>query len=343
MVKPKLAFVDLAIHKVTQSSFFLRKEFEDQFDISDVWYEYDDNEDACIDEIRKYDFIFMLQVLLPYSELIYLQKLGKKIVWAPMYDGLPMSYYYWSKIASTGIKIISFSGGIDRICKKHDIDFISVRYYKKPLDSIPMLNKEKFIFYFWFRGSIRFTDWIQMIPLRIIDKIYYYSAPLGASFKTEELSSEEIAKYNIHMIELDEFSINRNIFLEYLEKSDIFVCPRMQDGIGLPLIEALSYGKYLIGNNDFTMKDYIRHGENGVLYTPGSKEHLDAGLIRKSKSFRQQYAVQGFAYWEKDKEILKKMYNHFTFIRIVKPGLSIYAIMAYEWSKKITKRFLEKI
>jgi hypothetical protein len=340
--KPKLAFVDLAIHEVTQSSYFIRDLFQEQFDIVNIWYNYGKEEEKCIEEIYKYEHVFLLQILLPYSALIRLQQAGKKIVWAPMYDGLPMSHYYWEKIASTNIKILSFSEGIDRKCSKHQIDFVPVRYYKKPAETIAPLEKDKFIFYFWYRGSIQFTDWIQMIPEAIIEKIYYYSAPLGSTFKSEVISPEEISRYKIEMIALEEFSVNRNIFLEYLAKTDVFVCPRRQDGIGLPLIEALSFGKFLLGNNDFTMKDYIRHGENGILYTPGSSIQLDPALIRYSLSFRQKYAVQGYENWKVDEGKVKNLYSQLQFTPFRRPGFKAYGIMVYEWAKKIAKQVLKK-
>lgn len=342
MSKPKLAFVDLAVHERTKSTTFVMDLFRDQFEVVNVWYDYGKDEPRFIEEIRKYDHIFLLQILLPYSTLIEFQRAGKQIVWAPMYDGLPMSAYYWEKIASTKIKILSFSEGIDRMCRQYGIDFVPVRFYKKPVEEFAPLQKEKFVFYFWYRGSIRFSDWIGMIPPEIIEKIYYYSAPLGASFKSEVISPEDIARYKIDMIALEEFSVNRNLFLEYLAKTDVFVCPRRQDGIGLPLIEALSFGKFLLGNNDYTMKDYIRHGENGILYTPGSTEQLDPAMIRNSLPFRQQYAVQGYASWKADEEKVKQLYSHFTFTRIGQPGLRIYTIMVYEWAKKIAKRILGK-
>lgn len=340
--KPKLAFVDLAIHEVTQSSFFIRDLFRDQFEIVNIWYDYGKQEKRCLAEIKQYEFVFLLQILLPYSALIRLQQAGKKIVWAPMYDGLPMSYYYWDKIASSRICILSFSEGIDRMCRKHQIDFMPVRYFKKPAAEIAPFDKEKFVFYFWYRGSIRLYDWIQQVPPEIIDKIYYYSAPLGATFKSEVISAEDITRYKIEMIALEAFSVNRNIFLEYLEKSDVFICPRKQDGIGLPLIEALSFGKFLVGNNDYTMRDYIRHGENGILYTPGTNEQISPSVIRESWKYRQQYAVEGYENWKRDEKKVKELYTHFTFHRIQQPGLKMYGIMAYEWAKGIVKKLLGK-
>ncbi len=340
--KKKLAFVDLAIHEVTKSTEFLMDLFRENFDVVNIWYDYGNKEKQCIEEIKLYADIFLLQILLPYNELIELQKAKKNIIWAPMYDGLPMSYYYWEKIASTKIKILSFSGGIDKVCDKHNIDYVSVRYYKKPVNEIGELQKDKYIIFFWYRGSVKFSEWITLFSPDMIEKIFYYSAPLGSTFKNEVVSDEETAKYKIDKIALGEFSANRNIFLEYLEKSEVFVCPRKQDGIGNPLIEAVSFGKFIVGNNDYTMKDYIKHNQNGFLFNMNGNEKVSVSVIQNSKDYRIKYAHEGYEQWKLDEEKIKNLYSSFIFTPIRNPGLKIYLIMFYEFSKKVLKAMLNK-
>ncbi len=342
MEKQKLAFVDLAVHERTKSTEFIMDLFREQFDVINIWYDYGEKEKELIEEIRKYDYIFLLQILLPYATLIKLQQEKKNIIWAPMYDGLPMSYYYWEKVASTKIKILSFSEGIDIVCKRHRIDYLSVRYHKKPSESIEAFNKEKLILLFWYRCSIRFSDWINLFPLDMIGKIYYYSAPLGSAFKSEEMTDEDMVKYKVEKIALQEFSVNRNIFLEYLKKADIFICPRKQDGIGLPLIEGLSFGKFLVGHTDYTMKDYIRHNQNGFLYNIGNAEQVSASVIQNSTAFRIKYAWEGYENWKNDEMKVKQLYAAFEFTHISTPGMKIYLIMFYEFAKKIAKKILNK-
>jgi glycosyltransferase involved in cell wall biosynthesis len=337
IAKKKLAFVDLSIHKRTKSTEFLIDLFKDQFDVVNIWYDYGKGEKEFIKEIENYDYIFLLQVLLPFSSLIRLCNRKKKVIWAPMYDGLPMSKYYWGKIASTKIKILSFSSGIDLVCKRHNIDYISTRFYKEPIEKFDLLNKTKYTFFFWYRGSIRLFDWLSLIPPDYIDKIYYYSAPLGSSFKNEKIDDLIIKKYKIEKIELNEFSDSRNLFLNFLKKSDIFITPRLQDGIGLPMIEALSYGKYLIGHNDYTMKDYIVHKKNGFLYNFGSSEQIDLSSIQDSLIHRRNFAINGYVKWKKDEQKIKKLYSLFDFS--IKPGFSIKVLVIsfYETLKSIIK------
>lgn len=342
MEKQKLVFVDLAVHEKTKSTEFIMDLFREQFDVVNIWYDYGSREKELIKEIKKYDNIFLLQVLLPYHTLVQFQKEKKKIVWAPMYDGLPMTNYYWGKIASTKIKILSFSDGINKVCDKYKIDYVPVRYFKKPVAEIKKFSKDKFILFFWFRGSIRFTDWIDLFDINMIEKIYYYSAPLGSSFKNEVISDDDVVKYKIEKIALQEFSVNRNIFLEYLEQAEIFICPRKQDGIGLPLIEGLSFGKFLVGHNDYTMKDYIRHNENGFLYNLNDGEKVSLSVIQHSASYRAKYAHEGYVNWKQDEAKVKNLYSFFHFTPISHMSLKIYFIMFYEFSKRVAKKILNK-
>ncbi len=65
------------------------------------------------------------------------------------------------------------------------------------------------------------------------------------------------------------------------------------------------------------MRDYIHHGENGILYTPGSTDQIDPTLIRESRKYRQQQAVEGYEELDKRTRIkLNNSYTQFTFIRL---------------------------
>ena len=62
-----------------------------------------------------------------------------------------------------------------------------------------------------------------------------------------------------------------------------------KEGIGMAQLEALSMGKYLIGNNDFTMKDYIIDPKIGMLFDNNlNKKKVNQTIFNKIYKFSKK-------------------------------------------------------
>ena len=61
--------------------------------------------------------------------------------------------------------------------------------------------------------------------------------------------------------------------------SDICVLPSVQEGLGLGLMEAMAWGKPVIGSAVGGIKNLIRDGENGLLVRPADPDALAAAII----------------------------------------------------------------
>ena len=57
-------------------------------------------------------------------------------------------------------------------------------------------------------------------------------------------------------------------------QSNVFICPRLKEGIGMANVEAISLGKYLISNNDATMSEYIINDKIGIFYNNWKRKNL---------------------------------------------------------------------
>jgi glycosyltransferase involved in cell wall biosynthesis len=60
---------------------------------------------------------------------------------------------------------------------------------------------------------------------------------------------------------------------------DLFVMPSIKEGLGLGLMEAMSWGKAVIGSEVGGIKNLIRHGYNGLLVRPADAEELSCAII----------------------------------------------------------------
>ena len=50
---------------------------------------------------------FFFQTLIPFGDLLKLKE--KNLMWAPMYDNLPLNWQYWKKVEYLNIKLLCFS------------------------------------------------------------------------------------------------------------------------------------------------------------------------------------------------------------------------------------------
>ena len=302
-MKKKLAFIDYWHHKYTRSNDFLRNELSKEFEITEFWWS--KNSLIPLDELKQFDNIFFFHIIYPYE---IIKKIGSKnFIWAPMYDSLNFrnnffKWIFWKQIYSNNIKVLSFSQKIESYCKKNCINYLQLQYFEKPQKIETKVNFPYNIL-FWNRGDIKIEDWIEIFNPSDINKIYYIETP-DPGKSTENINQKLLNQYKIKIIKR-EFRKDKNEFLDYLKKVDIFVAPRKKEGIGLPVVEAISYGKYIIGFNDSTMNEYIFDNKIGKLFQ-NSKIKIDKNDVINFSKYRLDNAEKKFLSWAKEKNNINK-------------------------------------
>jgi glycosyltransferase involved in cell wall biosynthesis len=84
-----------------------------------------------------------------------------------------------------------------------------------------------------------------------------------------------------------ELKIEKNVFFipkvhniqDTLYVMDLFVMPSLIEGLGLGLMEAMAWGKAVIGSEVGGLKNLIRHDYNGLLVRPADAEQLCSSII----------------------------------------------------------------
>ena len=93
------------------------------FEITDFWWKANDK--IPLNEINQFEYIFFFHVMFPHQ--IMKKFIGKKIMWAPMYDALNFrnSFFksiFWKQITNLGIKVLKFSDKIAESIGKEEVD-----------------------------------------------------------------------------------------------------------------------------------------------------------------------------------------------------------------------------
>jgi hypothetical protein len=297
--KQKLAFVDHSFHAKTRSGDFLRNIFKDKYIIRDIWV----NRDLKFDkDIYKFDNIFFFQIFPPVEVLNKLK--SKNLMWAPMYDSphhpIGFSWILWKIVEHYRIKVLSFSKKLTLQISKYNIKYLDLKYFVKPSKNNKKISNKLDVF-FWYRGDIDFDDWSNVLNKKDVRKIIY--------FDTQSLNRKKLFSKNKKIQYIHKSFANKKDFVNLIKKSDIFVCPRLKEGIGMANVESIALGKYLIANDEVTMSEYIINKKIGIFYNYSNTKKLDIKNVKNFKNYRYNYALNGFKTFEKNKKTIIKLFK----------------------------------
>lgn len=66
---------------------------------------------------------------------------------------------------------------------------------------------------------------------------------------------------------------------EYYASCSIFVLPSFHEGFGIPIVEAMSFGKPVIATKVATIPELVEHGRSGLLVNPSDPEGLSSAIV----------------------------------------------------------------
>ena len=300
--KKKLTFIDIDFHKKTKSGLFLYKYLSQFFNVNFKWVKSKNNKfifDPSYHDLKPKLFFFQY---LPDIKSLYSLR-NKSFFWAPMYDDIKKkNYLFWIVVSLFNINIISFSKKINLICKRFNINYIYLKYFPVP-KKIRIKRKKKVVIFFWYRGTVKLSDWINDIDHKKVKKIIYFNLK-DPNFNNEKISLDLKKKYNIVFYK-GLFGKKDFLYKKLLESCDIYIAPREREGIGHSFLEAMARGKYIISKNEETMNEYIVSDKIGNFF--GNKCKIDNVLFYQNERIR--YAKKLYKSWENKKIRLIKFIN----------------------------------
>ena len=98
-------------------------------------------------------------------------------------------------------------------------------------------------------------------------------------------------------------------YLKLLDKSEIFVAPRKQEGIGISIVEAISKGLYIIGYNDATMNEYIKNDKIGYLFNKQNRKKINTQKILNNFSYRKKHSLKMYNIWQIQQKKILDLYD----------------------------------
>lgn len=260
-----------------------------------------------IHELNKnnFDTILFFYELPPAR---YLHKLScKNIVWVPMYDsqkGLILAKTKFLFYKFLNIKVICFSKKII-----YELNpFFNCKYFQyfpKPKKQIKF-NKKRLLF--WERRDELEWDFLRN---NIINENDFDSILI-------KQNKDGLAKKNIKIKETTKIKITNKWLSEreydkIMDSNNIFVAPRLKEGIGHSFLNVLSRGYIVIANNDSTMNEYIENEKTGFLFDYNKPKKIDLSnkiKLKKVSNNCYSFMKKGYKEWtNKQKELIDWISN----------------------------------
>ncbi|OQA31813.1 MAG: Glycosyl transferases group 1 [archaeon ADurb.Bin336] len=300
MKKEKVAIVwHKAWNDRTQSFSFFRNLLKQKFEVSEVdGLSWTKNKHDNIKQLNSNDFklIIFCQVL---PTATYLSKLNcKNFVWLPMWDGqnglrlaILKSLFY----KKYNLKVICFS--------KRSYDWLNpffkckyFQYFPKPKKQVSF-DKPKLLF--WERRENMSYPFIRN---NLINEDDFDLITIKQTIDIGKPSNIKTTK----KIKIINKWLTKKEYAKVLSNHNVFIAPRLKEGIGFSFLEALERGYCVIANNDATMNEYIIDKKTGLLfdYNNPTKLSINKDLIKKIGTNTMNYIKKGHLQWNKQKKYL---------------------------------------
>ncbi|MEM0898844.1 MAG: glycosyltransferase [Pseudomonadota bacterium] len=247
----KIAFIDHHFHQFTKSSHFFQELLREKFEV-DVFFAAVDIHNMVVEIADAgYDAVVCWQTeyLCPFFV-----RRGISTIGIPMWDGVcTLSDAYWHSL--TGTKFICFSSDLYERITSCGHTALHVQYMKDPANFPQQTDFDELRVVFWQRLPEHGLNG-QFVRNVIQDagSIHIHNAP----------DCSDPSEHPINFGSVSFFDPTRNHYAKALDRSNVLICPRFTEGIGMAMIEGLTRGMCVIANDEGTHTDYITNWVDGV-------------------------------------------------------------------------------
>ena len=220
------------------------------------------------------DPVIFCQISLDPEEF----KKHKNVTWLPMWDAcihLPDSW--WENIPKH-VKVLAYSDKVYKKAMNAKLKTLRVKYFKNPAESLTVNwdNNERSLYY-WNRVELFSTEFILTFCKSLCIKTIYLGTHNDPNLNSYSSLDTEVLTENKIDVKNSSY-LPKNEYKDMLQKTNIYLAPRLYEGVGLSFLEAMARGCAVFAVNEPTMNEYVQHKENGYLFN--------------SKRVNEQYAFR---------------------------------------------------
>lgn len=328
--KPLLAFIDHSFHLASGSSRFFIEVLEAEYSVT-VFYDrrWEGKDGVDVDKIVRggFETIVYWQSLGTLHDLIRLRRMN--VVWVPMFDEVDEHPpVFWTLVGALGLKVICFSEALHARLSGRRIESVVVRYFPEP--SPMSVAYDGVRVFLWQRCTEIAWPLVRNLisGAPIVEVVIKNDPDLGERFVPPPASDVEL--FNIRVV--DDVKISEKTSTEayqrMLFRCNVFIAPRLREGIGLSVLEAMATGMCVIAHDAPTMNEYIKSGDTGYLWSGPNPEPVDLMKFEEVGRRAQNNVREGHKHWLASLAALRKFIAIPAARRTIKPSL-VGAVVGY--------------
>jgi hypothetical protein len=292
--RQKLLLFDHACHASTQSARFFNDVMASGFDLTVHTYDRFYRCGVPLKTAQTYDFLVYFEFLPGRLQLFYPHT---RSIYVPMYDNEWGSKWRWRRLALAGIPIVSFCSRVSQFARAHGITrCLDVRFFPDPAPFIDMAGDPQIVL-LWERGQISFETVKALFRPHDLKKVILLRHP-EERLSYRPISESDILAYHVDIVDTSFLPFRQ--YLEVMRPAGTVIAPRKREGIGMAFLEAMAMRKCVIGHQDATMDEYIKHGHNGLLFDADAPRPISIDeVIRIHKNLPDP--ATHYARWTEDR------------------------------------------
>lgn len=280
--RKKLAFIDHSYHAKTLSSLFIVEVLQSNFNVDILWSTaWKGCANHHLQDLSGYDALIYWQTFPTIDDADSLHRHRSVIV--PMLDAVVnYSKEDWKKYS--GYRFISFSKVLKARLEDAGLEVLGVQAGPRGLidhvEGQPSGNVKPVLFFWQRTRELNWDTVKKKINPRTVSKIFLM-IDADPGHEVAEPSKEDMETYRIELVRWQE---DRLALVNILTKCDIYIAPRMIEGIGFSFLDAMACNCAVVTTDAPTMNEYI-DDDCGYLVDYGTDGYIDfTGFEQKKQN-----------------------------------------------------------
>ncbi|MDD2765435.1 MAG: glycosyltransferase [Opitutaceae bacterium] len=207
-----------------------------------------------------------------------------RIVWLPMWDDARhFAPGWWSTLPKKNFRVVAYAEPVRREAARAGLPTLRVRFHKDPAAAPAARWDHRRVLFYWNRTGLAGPEFLERLCRETCANrlIFRAAADPGSTQGAYELPTRFGAT---DVTTLGGFGTKED-YEALLREANLFLAPRLYEGVGLTFLEAMSRGCAVLAHDSPTMNEYIVHRRNGWLFPsirpPLWRERLHAGAHRR--------------------------------------------------------------
>jgi hypothetical protein len=189
---------------------------------------------------------------------------SQRHVWLPMWDDVRRwSRARWDAVPKH-VRVVAFSQAVAQRARATGLTVLELQYFKYPEEFAPAEWDGKRVALYWNRTGLVGPEFLARFceALRL-DTLLFRPNVDSANYQNAEYTLP--AALGQTKVDVLPPLMERDEFWRQTSRANILLAPRLYEGAGMFMLEAMARGCAVFAHDAPTMNEYIRHNENGYL------------------------------------------------------------------------------